>query len=194
MGKREKEKKERLSRDFYPTIDPEAALALKPFLWRPAGPTRYVEPCAGDGSLIRLLASVAAPCEAVEAYDIDPQGPGIVKRDCLTLTDRLSQRGRHCFITNPPFKWSLLQPILEHLPTLGDTWLLLPADVMHNKRVAPYILNCSDIVSVGRLYWFKNEEGKYVRGVDNYAWFKFRSKFGAESYQQYTTKFHGRQV
>lgn len=184
MGKREVEKFPRKSRDFYGTVDPAAAEALAPFL---APDTVYVEPCAGDGSLIRLLASAVPPVACVAAYDIAPQTTGITQRNCLTLQKR-DLYNANCFITNPPFDWKMLQPILDHLPTLLPTWLLLPADVMHNKRMSNYLDFCTDIVSVGRLYWFADEQGKNVKGVDNFVWFRFYT------HNQGFTKFHPRQL
>jgi hypothetical protein len=59
---------------------------------------------------------------------------------------------------------------------------------MHNKRMAPYMDICKNVVSVGRLWWFENENGKRVKGVDNFAWFEFDANY--ESF----TKFHGRQL
>jgi len=73
------------------------------------------------------------------------------------------------FITNPPFSWPMLQPILDHLPTLLPTWLLLPADNLHNKRMGKYMAKCDLVVSVGRLYWMDNK----IKGVDNYCWYRF---------------------
>lgn len=194
MGKRESVKKPRAARDWYPTVDPDAVEALKPFLYKtshvwgqPAPLTRYVEPCAGDGSLIDLMHSRGLPTLCAKAYDIAPQMAGIVTKDCLTLTSE-DVKGSHCFITNPPFSWTLLQPMLNHLPTLLPTWLLLPADMMHNKRMSPYIDFCSHIVSVGRLWWFKDESDKEVKGVDNFAWFCLDSTYEGH------TKFYGRQL
>lgn len=173
MGKREETKKDRLARDWYPTKDPAAVAALAPFLWptRPR-PLRYIEPCAGDGSLIDLLASSGPDVTCVAAYDIEPQRADVVQKNCLFLLGA-DTIGVDSFITNPPYEWSMLQPILEYLPRLLPTWLLLPADMMHNKRMSQYIDICSDIVSVGRLWWFENEDGKKVKGVDNFCWYKF---------------------
>jgi len=184
MGKRESVKKPRLPRDYYGTVDIDAVDALTPFLYSSEGPTRYVEPCAGVGSLIDLLHRRAAPVTCVGAYDIDPQSAYITQRNCLTLGAK-EVEGVDCFITNPPFSWELLQPILDHLPTLRSTWLLLPADSMHNKRMSPYIDFCKHIVSVGRLWWFEND-GKHIKGVDNYAWYNFDAK------HEGFTKFHPR--
>ena len=181
MGKRELEKAPRAPRDLYPTCDPAAVEALAPFL-DPTG--AYVEPCAGDGSLIKLLASVAPDMWCMGAYDIDPMVNKITQRNCLTLTAN-DVEGADCFITNPPFHWDMLRPILDHLPTLLPTWLLLPSDSMHNKRMSPYMDFCSDVVSVGRLYWFKD---KPIKGVDNYCWYKFNANY--EGF----TRFHARSI
>lgn len=179
MGKREEVKKPRVSRDWYPTVDPDAVEALKPFLyrtssvWGKSAPlTRYIEPCAGDGSLIDLMASRGLPARCVKAYDIAPQRADIVTKDCLTLQLE-DVKDAHCFITNPPFAWRMLEPILLHLPLLLPTWLLLPSDVMFNKRMSVHMKKCSDVVAVGRLWWFLNENGKKVKGVDNFCWMRF---------------------
>lgn len=186
MGKREDTKKPRLVRDWYPTKDPAAVVALAPFLWPSQGhQTRYIEPCAGDGSLIDLLASSGPPVTCVAAYDIDPQRGDVVQKNCLFLTvDDVARTD--CFITNPPYEWKMLQPILEYLPSLLPTWLLLPADMAQNKRMSDYMSVCSDLVSVGRLWWFENEDGKKVKGVDNYCWYKFD-----HAYEGFT-RFHPR--
>jgi len=183
LGKRELIKKERNPRDFYGTIDPAAVEALAPFL-NPQ--TRYVEPCAGEGHLISLLASVAPLVRCVGAYDIEPQTPTVVQRNCLSLTAR-DTLPADVFITNPPFHWGMLQPILDHLPDLLPTWLLLPADVAHNRRMAPYMNRCSKMVSVGRLYWFLNEDGKAIKGVDNFCFYQFVK-------EPTTTVFYSRQL
>jgi hypothetical protein len=182
LGKRELIKKPRADRDWYGTKDPAAVAALAPFLWPSA---RYIEPCAGDGSLIDLLASSGPPVTCVGAYDIEPQRSDITQRNCLFLTWADVGKAEY-FITNPPYDWKMLQPILEYLPSMLPTWLLLPADMVHNKRVSPYMDVCSDVVSVGRLWWFENEEGKKVKGVDNFVWIKLD-----HAYEGFT-RFHAR--
>lgn len=185
MGKREETKKPRIKRDWYPTKDPAAVAVLTPYLWHHSEATRYIEPCAGDGSLIDLLASSGPPVTCAAAYDIYPQRADVVQKNCLFL-QKSDCKGAHVFITNPPYEWKMLQPILEHLPRLLPTWLLLPADMMHNKRMAPYMSVCDTIQSVGRLWWFKGGDGKTIRGVDNFAWFKFDFNY------QGFTRFYGR--
>ena len=126
--------------------------------------------------------------QCVAAYDIQPEDSRVGKKDCLTLTQS-DCVGARVFITNPPFDWGMLKPILDHLPTLLPTWLLLPADLMHNKRMSPYMGYCTDVVSVGRLWWFKDENYKKVKGVDNFCWYKFCDPKDAWGFR---IQFHGR--
>jgi hypothetical protein len=177
VGKRDNDKFERKGRDFYATIDPAAVNALVEHL---PLPTAFIEPCAGAGDLINeLCRHHGVVC--VGAMDIEPQAKNVEQRNCLTL-NWVSQEVTH-FITNPPFTWDMLKPILDHLPTLAPTWLLLPADYMHNVRVGPYMAKCAKVVSVGRMYWENNKK----KGVDNYAWYLFTNN-------ETETTFYGRKL
>ena len=167
MGKRTKQDFQRREKDFYGTIDPDAVKPLIPFVRG----LRYAEPCCGDGDLVDLLL-----CDAKCVWENDIRKG----KDALELTD-LDLWEAEVTISNPPFSWPMLQPLLDHLPTLKPTWLLLPSDCFYNKRTAKYVDNCSDIVSVGRLYWMDNK----VKGVDNYAWGRFIN-------EKTKTTFHGR--
>ncbi len=172
MGKRSDF--ERKPRDLYAT--PAAAVRpLLPFL--PPG-TRFVEPCAGDGALFRILEDAGHIC--VFASDIAPAGPGIVQADAATLDGCDGAM----FITNPPWRWEWLLPIVENLSGQMPTWLLLAADTMHNVRAAPLMARCSDVISIGRVKW---EPGSPHAGKDNAAWFRFQHRPCA-------TIFHHRQA
>ena len=167
MGKRSEFEKK--PRDAYFTIDPVAVERLAPYL--PEKPfKRFVEPCAGGADLVKALMEQHMVCQA--AYDIEPQSPHVIQRNCLTLTES-DLYGVDMFITNPPFTWKVLQPIMDHLINLRPTWLLLPADYMHNVRMGPYMKKCGKVVSIGRMYWEENKK----KGVDNYAWFLFNKDF-----------------
>jgi hypothetical protein len=63
------------------------------------------------------------------------------------------------FITNPPYTWAILNPLITHLSNMAKTWLLLPAAMAHNKRMAAHLKKCVKIVSVGRVKWFNNKAG-----------------------------------
>lgn len=166
MGKRDPDKFEKKPRDFYATIDPSAVNVLIPHVESYFG--SFIEPCAGAGDLAKALMMRNMECKGM--YDIDPQADGVVQRNCLTLKEEEVGSDRdYQFITNPPFTWKVLQPIMDHLTQLLPTWLLLPADYMHNVRMGPYMKRCDKVVSVGRLYWEENK----VKGVDNYCWYHF---------------------
>jgi len=150
---------EKKEKDFYATIDPVCVGPLVHF----AKGSSYYEPCCGDGSLTELLLG-----HLYCAGESDIDGAVGKKKDALTLT-REDLYGIDMIITNPPFTWPVLKPMLDHFPTLAPTWLLLPADFMHNKRFKPYLENCSRIVSIGRMYWEQNK----VKGKQNFCWYFF---------------------
>lgn len=160
MGKRSTF--DRNPRDFYPT--PEAAVpALIPHLT--AGNV-FVEPCAGNGALIRHLEAHGADC--AYAQDIEPQSDGIHAGDAL--------EGFEChpdvdyIITNPPWHRPTLHAMIEVFTAHKPTWLLLDADWVHTKQAAPYMPKLAKIVAVGRLKWIP--DSKYT-GKDNCAWHLF---------------------
>lgn len=172
MGKRSN-KGEVRPRDYWPTIDPDAVKPLIPFIRG----LKVAEPCAGNGDLAELL---EPDVKVVWESDLDPQNKHILQKNASYL-HKGDLSDCDVIVTNPPFTWKLLQPLLEHLPTLLPTWLLLPADCFHNKRMSQYVEKCSDIVSIGRLYWMGNK----IKGVDNYAWGRFTD-------EKTTTTFYGR--
>ena len=173
LGKRSDFK--RRKNDLYTTWDPRAVTPLLPYL-NPK--TRYCEPCAGDGALIKQLKPHGHVC--ARARDIDPKADGIEKKDALTLlTGNID-----CFITNPPWTREILHPLINHLRVQAPTWLLFDADWAHtiHKNMAkrnsckttPELLKyCSKIVSVGRVKWIKDSPHD---AKDNCAWYLFGDK------------------
>ncbi len=176
MGKRSSLGDKR-PRDYWPTIDPDVIEPIMGFIEY----HYFYEPCAGDLSLVDLLQSWGL-AKCANASDIEPNHPLVDKKDALELTKEDLQWSDF-IVTNPPYTWTILQPLLNHFISLKPTWLLLPADYMHNKRFGPYMKVCSDVVSVGRLYWQPNK----VKGKENYAWYRFN-----ESFEECETIFHGR--
>lgn len=146
--------------------------------------TKFIEPCAGDGRLVRHLER-GDVFECVYACDISPDGSpeqngGIVQRDVLFFDSQLP--ACDMIITNPPWDRELLHPMIQRFVDHAPTWLLFDADWMHTAQARPYKHLCSDIVSIGRVSW----EGNGVSGMDNCCWYKFDK--GA-----YRTQFHFRQ-
>ena len=168
--------KENRPRDFWATVDPDAVKPLIPYILN----SNYAEVCIGDGDLVKLI-GLNANCVWGSDVNGDPFTYQCPAED-LTEED---MRGVDYIITNPPFSWEMLEPMLKVLPKLKPTWLLLPADFMHNKRSGPYMKKCKLILSVRRLYWVPEDGGKGVKGKDNYCWFLFDDDHTGD------TVFHG---
>jgi hypothetical protein len=151
-------------KDHWPTVDPDATPSVFKDMIKGK---YYAEPCCGDGALKKLL---DGDCSAICLWASDIRDNPWCVRDALEITKE-DLSGCDLIITNPPFSWSLLKPLLDHLSTLKPTWLLLPANYMHNKRMGPYMKNCSDIISIGRLYWVNKTKGK-----EDYCWYQFHNK------------------
>jgi hypothetical protein len=101
--------------------------------------------------------------------DVEPKASYIIKGDAALLTNE-SVENCEVLITNPPFTWSILTPLMDRWIPLIPTVLLLPADFMHNKRFAKHLEHCELIVSIGRVKWIEDSK---TAGVDNYAWYFF---------------------
>lgn len=161
MGKRSDF--ERRTHDYYPT--PAAAVA--PLLPHLLPGTRFIEPCAGDGSLVGHLEAAGHVC--AWASDIHPAQEGIKKVDANWLRPRKKEDA--VIITNPPWGSEILEPMLEHfLEVAGTTWLLLYSDWLFNRRTARFVQHASRIIAIGRVKWIP---GSRHVGKENYAWVKF---------------------
>lgn len=161
MGKRSDF--DRIERDFYPT--PEAA--VEPLLRHLHGSEIFVEPCAGDGALIRHLEKAGLVCAA--AFDLEPQSSIVLPGDALRLTRRDCGEADY-IITNPPWDREVLHPMIDTFRNILPTWLLFDADWMHTKQAAAHLAFCSKIVSIGRVKWFPETN---MTGKDNCAWYLF---------------------
>ena len=177
MGKRSNF--ERVDKDYYQT-PPEAVRPLAPFL--PEGHFTFIEPCAGDGRLIRHITELAPGAQCLRASDIEPDADeGIDTQDALTLDTTVEVAAGlrirpDLVITNPP--WSrdrksgfLLHRMIERFVEIAPTWLLFDSDWMHTMQAQPYMSQwCSKIVSIGRVKWI---EGSKMTGKDNCCWYLF---------------------
>jgi hypothetical protein len=159
MGKRSPGKFARNPRDLYST--PWKAV---PYLMPHVTERVFAEPCEGEGALIKHLES----CELQCRYHGDI-ADGKDALDWLPGAD-IAQ-----IITNPPWSWVLLKPLLEHFifNCRVPVWLLLDADLMHNVRMHRFMNRCFKIVSVGRVKWIEDSEHQ---GLDNIAWYGFNHK------------------
>lgn len=159
MGKRSD--KPRRADDKYLTpakaVDP-----LLPFL-KPG--TRFIEPCAGDGRLVRHLTVAGHRC--VWSADIRPLSVFVRRgHDALTA----SFPPADAIITNPPWSRHLLHPMIHRFRQHAPTWLLFDADWLHTAQAHEFAPFCTHVVSVGRVRWI---EETTMDGKDNAAWYRF---------------------
>ena len=77
MGKRQ-QNFEKKSRDYYPTVDPDAVKPLIPFIRG----LKVAEPCAGNGDLSMLL---EPDVKVVWESDLDPQNKHILQKNAIFL-------------------------------------------------------------------------------------------------------------
>lgn len=169
---------EKRPRDFYPT-PLKAVTALVGHLPESFS---FCEPCAGAGDLVRHLESLFEGAVCFLPIDIEPQVDWVTKADAINLHEDALEYCNY-IITNPPFTWNVLKPLLDKWIDLRPTILLLPADFIHNIRFAPYLIFCEKVVSIGRVKWIEDSK---ATGVENYAWYFF------DKHNKETTKFYGR--
>lgn len=149
--------------DFYPT----PARALPPLLKVLRSPVRYIEPAAGDGTLVDMLAGYGHVC--VKAFDIKPRCSDITARSALDLTEG-DIGDATVFLTNLPWSWPLFPDLVRHLIALRPLWTLAPARFAHAARSAPLMDMCRDIIALPRLKWFPDSK---AQGMQDSVWLHF---------------------
>jgi hypothetical protein len=162
----------RRAQDKYFTPE-KALLPLLPHLNRVE---RFIEPCAGDGRLVRYLEARGHIC--LDAFDIAPEHESVRQADALHV---LGPSEAIC-ITNPPWTREILHPLIDHWRVQMPTWFLFDAEWAHTKQASPYLPYCHKIVSVGRVKWI--EDSPY-QGKDSAAWYLLDSV-------RTQTRFYGR--
>jgi hypothetical protein len=164
----------------YDTIDPRAVAVLLPHLHRR---TRFIEPCAGKGDLVRQLVAAGHWCSA--AFDIAPRADGIEQQDAITWHNP-GNRWESQIITNPPFDWPVVSAMLANwADQVAFSWLLLEASFMHTQRAGALMQRCRKIVTIGRLKWAAESEHSSTK---DYCWYQFI----ADSAPGTTAAFYGR--
>jgi hypothetical protein len=176
MGRRSSFK--RLYKDDYATPF-EAVLPLLPHLRREAT-RRFCEPCRGDGHLVDHLESQGLRCGFAGDIKMDWDALGMTPEWFAGIeVDGI--------ITNPPWtrelRVALIRRFLEVCP--GPIWLLMDAEFMHTRYAAPLLLQCTDIVSIGRVRWFS---GTPYQSKDSACWYRFKLD------DMDGTRFHGREL
>lgn len=140
--------------------------------------TPFVEPCAGDGRLIRHLERHGHVC--VDAFDIAPEGANIEQADGTTA--RFGAESGDMCITNPPWTRVLLHAFIENWRVQMPTWFLFDAEWMHTRQSAPFMPYCHKVVSIGRVKWIEDTS---TTGKESCCWYLFDAAPGE-------TVFYGR--
>lgn len=172
MSKRKPGLFTRVERDFYPTTYAQAARLL-PHL-EPG--TRFYEPCAGAGDLVRHLTANGHVC--VRATDVKPRDQSIGTLDALILC-AMDVRHADMIITNPPHRADDMVAIIENLRKLKPTWVLIPIDRLVVDYMQKLLCFARTITPSRRLQL----EGTKHQGHDNYVWVRF------EATMQHSTEF-----
>ena len=159
MGKRSNFDLKPLQKYYTPY---EAVVPLLPHL--PAR-TDFIEPCAGDGRLVRHLEKNGHKC--VYACDIAPEGEGIEQRDVLMFGQPLPPCD--LIVTNPPWDREPLHEMIVKFSLHAPTWLLFQSDWHDTKQAKPFLKHCAKIIPVGRVSWMENGQA----GMENCSWFLF---------------------
>lgn len=144
-------------------------VAVRPIVPFVPPSARWIEPCAGDGAIVRHMARLMPSAPCVGAYDIEPQSAEVRRADALTLEMRPD-----LYITNPPWPraGSGGEPVLgliKHLAVLAPTWMLLPWDFAANIYFGEVSRISQIAIPIGRVSWMGNGSG----GKDNAGWFLF---------------------
>lgn len=148
--------------DFYRTIDARAVAALLPHV---APGALFLEPCAGDGSLIGLLEAAGLHCYG--RFDLAPACPYIPRGDALALAP-----GEGTIITNPPWLRPVLHALIAHFVQVAhEAWLLFDSSWAQTRQASGIGTRwCTDIVAAGRLKWFENSRND---ATDDCSWYRF---------------------
>jgi hypothetical protein len=154
LGKRSTGKFPRFPKDRYRT----PLSAALPLLDRLRPGTRFIEPCVGEGDLVDHL--TAAGHILVSASDSETDA----------TTTRYDVPPGVMFITNPPWRRSLLHPLIVNLSDQAPTWLLFDSDWVHTRRAFPLLPRLRMILATGRHRWIP---GTKNQGKDNASWHLF---------------------
>jgi len=126
--------------------------------------TVFIEPCSGDGALVRILESHGHTCSY--SCDVDPRDDSVEWNDATLVVPELGE----IVVTNPPFEQHLLTPLLHHwAASKSAAWLLLPSDLLMNVWFGPFAAAVCTIAPIGRVSWLGNGQS----GFENSAWVRF---------------------
>jgi hypothetical protein len=127
----------------------------------------FIEPCAGDGRLVRHLEAVCGLI-CVAAFDLCPAGPGVAQGDALTV----DLPEADYIITNPPWTRALMHPLITRFAAHAPTWLLFDSGWWQTRQAVPSEPILRTVQGVGRVSWMENGQS----GMDDAAWHLFDAR------------------
>jgi hypothetical protein len=145
----------RRERDDYPTPWP----AVAPLLTLLEPGTRFVEPCAGGGELIRHLERAGHTCVAAYDLPIDARTASYaIEPDTI-------------FVTNLPWRPRFgMKEMIANLSDQRPLWALLYSDWLFTLSATPYLPRLRAVAVVGRVRWIPHTKHA---GFENCCWCLF---------------------
>ena len=152
---------ERKGRDFYATYSRKPIEILAEYL--PKNDFTFIEPMAGAGHLTDSIVSIVPQASCIAETDILPMDRRVAQHD---LRDLVSADGHmeilkqaDFFITNPPWKRTILHETIMTLSAIRPTWLLIDSNWVNTQQAKPYLEHCRKIVALGRIKWIPDSKG-----------------------------------
>jgi hypothetical protein len=171
---------DRRPNDFYPT----PPSMVKQLLEREQFEGNILEPCAGDGAIGRIIRKTY---KNVFMYDIMPKSKDVIQRDFLVYSDSLKYDN---IITNFPYDGHIDFILKGFEVCTKKMALLFPLAYLHGierfNKIYSELLLKTIYVFVRRpaLDQPLDDNGKYLTGMQTYAWYVFdKDYFGFPSLQ-----------
>lgn len=165
MGKRSNF--ERVEKDYYRTFDPKAVAPLVKYLPEDVS---FIEPFAGDGSLILNIQKHLPKSKCVWSSDVDPKAEWISPYDY----EDVPYDENSYVVSNPPWNRKILHEVIDFYHDLWEernvtTWLLWDANWLWTKQAKPFFNKIEYVIPIGRVKWIEDSN---MSSKDDCAWFK----------------------
>lgn len=156
--------------DFYPT---PAWMTRSLLFHHPsiARATKVVEPCSGDGAIVKVLHE--AGVSAVLTNDLDPRQPAMSHEDATDPAYWRDMRYVEWVITNPPFVVAF--PILQHAvqtAKVGVALLLRKTFLEPTRERGPWLMEHPPSRLIGMPRYSFRGKGSDSVSCDWYIWLK----------------------
>ena len=127
---------------FYPTPSAVTSALLR----RIGCPERVVDPCAGDGAILRVCSELGISSDGIELDYERARAAGVRYGDGLSLP-----WGAGTIIMNPPFTRDSWHPWAKLARCRTDAWILLPMSVLSAARHLRMVANADVLIYPKRI-------------------------------------------